>query len=48
MIDMMDIGAEQGKQSRNIVEEELTWMDSLISDGRRFQTSGNCPLPYDF
>lgn len=38
MIDMMDIGVEQGKQSRNIVEEELTWMDSLISDGRRFLT----------
>ena len=36
MIDMMDLGAEQGKQSRNIIEGKLDWVDSLISDGRPF------------
>ena len=36
MIDMMDLGAEQGKQSKNIIEGELDWVDSLISDGRPF------------
>ncbi len=36
MIDLMDLGPEQGRESRKIIEKELAWIDSLISDGRRF------------
>lgn len=36
MIDRMDLGYEQGQESRRIVEEELDWLDGLLSDGRKF------------
>jgi len=36
MIGMMDLGPEQRKESRRIVEGELDWFDGLLSDGRRF------------
>jgi len=36
MIKGMDLGYEQGQESRRIVEEELDWLDGLLSDGRKF------------
>lgn len=36
MIDLMDLGPEQGQDSKHIVEGELSWLDGLLSDGRRF------------
>jgi len=36
MIKGMDLGYEQGQESRCIVEEELDWLDGLLSDGRKF------------
>ena len=36
MMGMMDLGPEQRKESRRIVEGELDWFDGLLSDGRRF------------
>lgn len=32
----MDLGAEQGRESRLIVEGELDWIESLLADGRRY------------
>jgi len=40
MIQGMDLGAEQGQESRRIVEGELEWLDGLLSDGRRFLVGG--------
>ena len=34
MIQRMDLGPEQRVDSRTIVDTELTWLDSLLSDGR--------------
>lgn len=36
MIKQMDLGFEQGQSSREILEGELTWLDEMLSDGRRF------------
>ena len=36
MIERMDLGPEQGKDSKRILEEELNWLDGLLSDGRNF------------
>ena len=36
MIASMDLGKSQGLESKNIVEAELDWLDSLLSDGRNF------------
>jgi glutathione S-transferase len=36
MIERMDLGYEQGLDSRRIVEGELDWLDGLLSDGRKF------------
>jgi glutathione S-transferase len=38
MIALMDLGTEQGLQSRDIVMSELDWLDGLLSDGRPFLT----------
>jgi glutathione S-transferase len=38
MIKLMDLGPEQGKQSRDIIAEELDWLDGLLSDGRAYLT----------
>ncbi len=36
MIDRMDLGTEQGQDSKCIVEGELRWLDGLLSNGRHF------------
>ena len=36
MVRMMNLGFEQGRESKNILEEELDWLDSLLTDGRRY------------
>lgn len=36
MIERMDLGLEQGQESRSIVAGELDWLDGLLSDGRNF------------
>jgi len=36
MIKRMDLGAEQGEDSRRIVEAELNWIDGLLADGRTY------------
>lgn len=36
MIKKMDIGFEQGVESKAIVEEELVWLNELYSNGRRY------------
>ena len=36
MIDLMDPGPEQGQDSKRIVEGELSCLDGLLSNGRRF------------
>ena len=36
MIRGLDLGPEQGLESKAIVETELDWLDSLLSDGREF------------
>ena len=35
MIGGLDLGLEQGQQSKQIVASELDWLDTLLSDGRR-------------
>ena len=40
MIKGMDLGPEQGLQSRQLVTTELDWLDGLLADGRSF-FSGN-------
>lgn len=35
MIGAMDLGPEQGLESRRILAGELDWLDELLSDGRR-------------
>jgi glutathione S-transferase len=40
MIGAMDLGPEQGQESRRIVEGELAWLDGLLSDGRRYLSGG--------
>jgi len=36
MIARMDLGTEQGQESRKITEGELDWIDKLLSDGGKF------------
>ncbi len=36
MIKKMDLGTEQGIQSRSIVADELDWLDALLADGRPY------------
>ena len=36
MINLMDLGIDQGKESREIVDRELSWIDNLLSDGRHY------------
>ncbi len=41
MIQKMDLGIEQGMQSRAILAAELDWIDALLSDGRPYLTGDN-------
>lgn len=36
MIKVMDLGPEQGLESKGIIEGELSWIDDLLSDGRQY------------
>ena len=36
MIKSMDLGVEQGQQSRTVIEAELDWLDGLLADGRPY------------
>ena len=36
MIRGLDLGAEQGRESREIIETELDWLDQLLAGNRRF------------
>jgi len=36
MIRGMDLGVEQGLESRQVVDTELTWIDEMLADGRQF------------
>jgi glutathione S-transferase len=36
MIAMMDLGPEQWRESRQVVEGELDWLDGVLADGRRY------------
>ncbi len=36
MIERLNLGAEQREESKRIIEAELNWIDSLLSDGRRY------------
>ncbi len=36
MIDLMDLGPEQGQESRKIVETELDWLDDLLIEDPHF------------
>lgn len=41
MIHLMDLGAEQGRDSLAIVAQELDWLDGLLADGRSFLAGGD-------
>lgn len=36
MADRMDLGAPQGAASRELVQQELDWLDGLIAEGRQY------------
>jgi glutathione S-transferase len=36
MISAMDLGFSQGQDSKRIVDDELSWLDERLSDGRRY------------
>lgn len=36
MIELMNLGPEQGQESKRIVDGELRWVDEMLSDGRQF------------
>jgi glutathione S-transferase len=36
MISRMDLGAQQGEESKNILNDELNWIDELLADGRSY------------
>jgi len=38
MVKVMDLGPEQGLESRAIVDRELAWLDDLLADGRPYLT----------
>lgn len=41
MVENMDLGPEQGKESRHIVIEQLDWLDALLGDGRSYLVGEN-------
>ncbi len=41
MIQGMDLGRAQGRQSRDILLGELDWLDGLLADGRPY-LNGEC------
>ena len=41
MVERMDLGADQGQESRHIVLEHLDWLDALLDDGRSYLV-GEC------
>lgn len=41
MVDGMDLGPEQGLVSRDILLQELDWLDSLLADGRPYLVGDN-------
>ncbi len=36
MITRMDLGLQQGEESKNILNDELNWIDELLADGRSY------------
>lgn len=36
MIRSLDLGPEQGRESRQVLETELDWLDEMLADGRRY------------
>lgn len=36
MIEGMDLGPEQREESKSILEDELDWLDGMLSDGRQY------------
>lgn len=36
MVEKMDLGVDQGQESRKIVLAHLDWLDTLLDDGRRY------------
>jgi len=36
MVEKMDLGVDQGQESRQIVLEQLEWLDTLLDDGRSY------------
>ena len=36
MIQIMDLGAAQGEESKLVVDRELSWIDELLADGRTY------------
>ena len=40
MVEKMDLGADQGRESRHIVMEHLDWLDTLLDDGRSYLVGG--------
>jgi glutathione S-transferase len=36
MIERMDLGTQQGRESRDIVVQQLDWLDGLLGDGRDY------------
>lgn len=40
MIRGMDLGPDQGRQSRAVLEAELDWLDGLLADGRPYLSGG--------
>ena len=40
MISRMDLGTPQGEESKDIVDDELTWIDRLLADGRSYLAGG--------
>ena len=41
MVEKMDLGVDQGQESRRIVLEHLDWLDTLLDDGRSYLV-GQC------
>ncbi len=40
MIARMDLGIPQGEESKSIVDNELSWIDGLLADGRSYLVGG--------
>ena len=36
MVEKMDLGADQEQASRQVVLEQLDWLDALLADGRNY------------